>query len=158
MALEQRDKELVAIGASIGALCRPCIDHHIQAGRDAELGNLELSRAVQTAQETQRLAQRVLFRHTDELVERGSAKIDVPVGAESPPRDDELVALGASIGANSHPLLEQHIAGALAHGLITNQVRSAIKMAEIVQQNAARITAEKSAVVIGSAEPTPLPV
>lgn len=73
-------------------------------------------------------------------------------------RDKELVAIGASIGANSHPLLEQHIARALEHGLITSQVRSAIKMAEIVQQNAARITAEKSAAVIGSPEPTPVPV
>ncbi len=27
MALDQKDKELVAIGASIGALCRPCIEH-----------------------------------------------------------------------------------------------------------------------------------
>jgi hypothetical protein len=34
MALEQQDKELVAIGASIGASCRPCIEHHIPAGRD----------------------------------------------------------------------------------------------------------------------------
>lgn len=73
-------------------------------------------------------------------------------------RDKELVAIGASIGANSHPLLEDHIGRALEHGLITSQVRSAIKMAEIVQQNAARITAEKSAAVIGSPEPTPVPV
>jgi AhpD family alkylhydroperoxidase len=32
MALAQKEKELVAIGASIGAGCRPCIDHHIDAG------------------------------------------------------------------------------------------------------------------------------
>ena len=29
MALQQKDKELVAIGASIGAGCGPCLEHHI---------------------------------------------------------------------------------------------------------------------------------
>lgn len=37
MPLEQRDRELAAIGASIGANCRPCIEHHVTAGRDAAL-------------------------------------------------------------------------------------------------------------------------
>lgn len=157
MALEQRDKELVAIGASIGALCRPCIDHHIRAGRDAGLSDVELTRAVKTAQSTQRLAQQILFRHTDNLVEPGAAQTDVPVSVQPSPRDDELVALGACVGANSHPLLEGHIARVLEHGLITSQVRSAIKMAEIVQQNAARITAEKATTVLGLAESTPVP-
>ena len=52
MALEQKDKELAAIGASIGALCRPCIEHHIPAGRGAGLTELELARAVEAAHAT----------------------------------------------------------------------------------------------------------
>jgi AhpD family alkylhydroperoxidase len=32
MQLEQRDKELAAVGASIGRNCRPCIEHHVAAG------------------------------------------------------------------------------------------------------------------------------
>ena len=44
MRLEQREKELAAIGASIGANCRPCIEHHIPAGREAGLSEVELDR------------------------------------------------------------------------------------------------------------------
>ena len=43
MQLEQRDKELAAIGAAIGCNCRPCIEHHIPAGREAGLSETELA-------------------------------------------------------------------------------------------------------------------
>jgi AhpD family alkylhydroperoxidase len=45
MQLEQRDKELAAIGASIGCNCRPCAEHHIPAGRQAGLFEAELADA-----------------------------------------------------------------------------------------------------------------
>ena len=154
MALEQRDKELVAIGVSIGALCRPCIEHHIPAGRDAGLTEPELAQAVEAAQATHRIATGLLFRRSRELLD-GKAPAEVAVAAEHTSRLGELVALGASIGANCHPLLEQHVAGALRQGLAPGQVRSAIKMAQIVQQHAAEITAAKAAAALEAAGPKP---
>jgi TrwC relaxase len=47
-----------------------------------------------------------------------------------------------------HPLLEQHVAGALSQGLTVSQVRSAIKMAEFVQQHAAEVTATNGSLLI----------
>ena len=158
MALEQKDKELVAIGASIGALCRPCIEHHIPAGRDAGLTERELARAVEVAQATHRIATELLFRLSDELLRSTDAPTGVPAPAEPSSRLDELAALGASIGANCHPLLEQHVAGALQRGLTAGQVRSAIKMAEFVQQHAAEVTAGKAAAAIEAAGPHPAAV
>ena len=154
MALDQKDKELAAIGASIGALCRPCIEHHIPAARDAGLTEPELARAVEAAEATHRIAMTLLFRRSRELLS-GEAPAGVAVQAEPTSRPDELVALGASIGANCHPLLEQHVAGALQQGLTASQVRSAIKMAQIVQQHAAEITAGKAAAALEAAEPHP---
>lgn len=155
MALDQKDKELVAIGASIGALCRPCIEHHIPAGRDAGLTEPQLARAVQVAQATHRIAVDLLFRRSRELLRSGEDPAGMAVEVEPTSRLSELAALGASIGANCHPLLEQHVAGALRQGLAASQVRSAIKMAEIVQQHAAEITAGKAAAAIEAAEPDP---
>ncbi len=157
MALEQKDKELVAIGASIGALCHPCINHHIPAGREAGLTELELTQAVDAAQATHRIATDLLFRRSRELLD-GKAPADVAVAAEHTSRPGELVALGASIGANCHPLLGQHVAGALRQGLTPGQVRSAIKMAEFVQQHAAEVTATKAAAALKAAEPHPAAV
>ncbi|MCI4674073.1 carboxymuconolactone decarboxylase family protein [Candidatus Mycolicibacterium alkanivorans] len=155
MALEQKDKELVAVGASIGALCRPCLDHHIPAGRDAGLTEAELARAVEVGEATHRSAVELLSRRGRELLHTTATRPGGPVQLEPTSRQDELVALGASIGANCHPLLEQHIAGAHQQGLTASQVRSAIKMAEFVQQHAAEVTAGKAAAAIEAAEPSP---
>ena len=150
MSLEERDKELVAIGASIGALCGPCIDHHIPAGRKAGLTEPELARAVQVAEETHRIAAELLFRRSRGLLPGAGPSAGALPTTRSTSRLDELVALGASIGANCHPLLEQRIADALAHGRDPGQVRSAIKMAEIVQRHAAEITAGKAAAAMAA--------
>lgn len=150
MALEQKDKELAAIGASIAALCRPCIEHHIPAGRDAGLTEPQLARAVEVAEATHRIAMTLLFGRSRELL-TGEAPASVPVQVRPASGPDELVALGASIGANCHSLLEQHIAGALQQGLTASQVRSAVKMAQIVQHHAAEVTAGKAAAFIEAA-------
>jgi AhpD family alkylhydroperoxidase len=157
MALDQKDKELVAIGAAIGALCRPCIEHHIPAGRDAGLTELELARAVEAAHATHRIATGLLSRRSHELLD-GKPPADAVVAAGHTSRPGELVALGASVGANCHPLLEQHVAGALRQGLTAGQVRSAIKMAEFVQQHAAQVTAAKAAAALEAAGPHPAAV
>lgn len=155
MALDQKDKELVGIGASIGALCRPCIEHHIPAGRDAGLTEPELARAAGVAEAIHRIATELLFGRARELLRGGEVPAGMAAQVEPTSQLDELVALGASIGANCHPLLEQQIAGALQQGLTAGQVRSAIKMAEVIQQHAAEITASKATAALEAAEPNP---
>ena len=142
MALEQRDKELAAIGASIGANCRPCIEHHLVAGREAGLSEAELDGAVATAHAARREAVELLSARIDELLGRGGAPPE-PAAVTQTSKARELVALGVSVGANSHPLLHLHIGSALDVGLEVHQIRSALKMAGYVQQHAAEITANE---------------
>ncbi len=142
MPLEPRNKELAAIGASIGCNCRPCIEHHIAAGREAGLSDAELERAVVTAQAVESEAVELLRARVDELL-GGSTAASVPTTPPDWSKADELVALGASLGANSHALLGLHMSAALTVGLSVSQVRSALKMAQFVQQKAAEITAGK---------------
>jgi AhpD family alkylhydroperoxidase len=142
MPLEQREKELAAIGASIGANCRPCIEHHVAAGRDAGLTQAELEDAVTIAEVVRREAVDLLEGRIDVLLGHAVTPVGpAPVVAAS--REGELVALGVSIGANSHGLLHVHVRVALDAGLDLHQIRSALKMAGYVQQHAAAITAEE---------------
>lgn len=144
MPLEQRDKEFAAIGASIGANCRPCIEHHLAAGREAGLSRTELNDAVQTAHDLRRQAVDLLASRIDDLL--GNAGTPHESTAIAPTsREHELVALGVSVGANSHALLHLHISTALAVGLELHQIRSALKMAAYIQQHAAAITADEVA-------------
>jgi AhpD family alkylhydroperoxidase len=142
MPLEPRDKELAAIGASIGANCRPCIEHHLAAGREAGLSEAELDDAVATARVARHEAVELLSARVDELLGRGGPPPE-PATAAQTSKARELVALGVSVGANSHPLLHLHVGAALDVGLQVHQIRSALKMAGYVQQHAAEITANE---------------
>src|SRR5829696_4701701 len=104
LPLEQRDKELAAIGASIGANCRPCIEHHIGAGREAGLSETELHDAVATAHAVRREAVELLTARIEGLLGRSEASPE-PAAIKETSKARELVALGVSVGANSHPLL-----------------------------------------------------
>ena len=147
MRLEQREKELAAIGASIGANCRPCIEHHLPAGREAGLSESELADAVAAAQAVRHQAIELFSARVAELLGRAGPLPELsPVANQS--RAHELVALGASVGSNSHPLLDLHIATALETGLSPAEVEAALKMAEYVQERAAEMTAEKASHVL----------
>ena len=140
MPLEQRDKELAAIGAAIGCNCRPCIEHHIPAGRDAGLSEAELVDAVATSRAVRDEAIELLAPRIDELL--GGATVPAEPGRVAEiSRERALASLGASVGANSHQLLEHHIAAAVELGLSAGEVAAALKMAGYVQKRASEMTA-----------------
>jgi AhpD family alkylhydroperoxidase len=141
MQLEQRDKELAAIGASIGCNCRPCIEHHIPAGREAGLSEVELADAVATARSVRNEAIKLLERRVDELLANGNYG-SAPVSLGETEREHALVALGTSVGANSHALLREQIAAALEIGLSPGESAAAVRMAAYVQQRASEMTAD----------------
>jgi AhpD family alkylhydroperoxidase len=141
MQLEQRDKELAAIGAAIGCNCRPCIEHHIPAGREAGLSEADLADAVATARSVRDEAIELLAPKIDRLLDGTTVPVEpAPVAEHS--RAHALAALGASVGANSHPLLGRQIAAALELGLSAGEVAAAIKMAGYVQRRAGEMTAD----------------
>jgi AhpD family alkylhydroperoxidase len=142
MELEQRDKELAAIGASIGCNCRPCIEHHIPTGREAGLSDGELADAVATARVLRDEAIVLLAPRVDELLGRSTVSVGAASAASS--RAHAFVALGASVGANSHALLARHIARAFEPGLSASEVAAALKMAGYVQKRASEMTADKA--------------
>lgn len=143
MQLEQRDKELAAIGASIGCNCRPCVEHHVPAGREAGLSQAELVDAVATARAVRDEGIALLAPRIDELL-GGDRDSPGPASVADISRARALVCLGASVGANSHPLLERHIAAALELGLGSTEIAAAARMAAYVQQRAREMTAKKA--------------
>jgi AhpD family alkylhydroperoxidase len=143
MQLEQQDKELAAIGASIGCNCRPCIEHHLAAGREAGLSDAELAGAVATARAVRDEAIELLTARIDELLGDAGASAEPATVVENS-RMDELVSIGASLGANSHQLLRRHVGAALELGFSASEVKAAVKMSAYVQERASELTAESA--------------
>lgn len=48
--LNARERELVAIGAAIASNCVPCVEFHIQAAREAGLGDEQILLAIKIAE------------------------------------------------------------------------------------------------------------
>jgi AhpD family alkylhydroperoxidase len=46
MKLDERIRELIAIGASVGANCKACVEYHLGKGREAGAEGDELAEAV----------------------------------------------------------------------------------------------------------------
>jgi AhpD family alkylhydroperoxidase len=133
--LPDRERELVAIGAAIGAGCQPCTQYHVGVALKAGLSRDEVRRAIDEAQAVRReggiavsnVGRRILgvdgeqAERLSELNERGQA----------------LVYIGAAAGCNAGGLLTEYMAAAGERfGLSPEELRSALETAEFVKQRA----------------------
>ena len=132
--LSQQDKELVAIGASVGAGCHPCLDYHLNAAKRTELADDRVLTAITTAQQVAAQAAQALARHLQ-------CNLDTKNLSPAPPDalDTELAAFGAALGANDRTNIERRLTAAAALGASPFQLRQALEVAHTVQTNAAAI-------------------
>lgn len=103
--------------------------------------------SVTTARAVPNQAIALLASRIDELLGGGPAAEEMSplvVGA----KEQVLVALGASVGANSHALLRAHIAAARELGFVARELATAIAMAEHVQQRAGEVTAKRATTML----------
>jgi AhpD family alkylhydroperoxidase len=151
-SLSTQEKELVAVGASVGAGCRPCVSHHLKAGANAGLDDGHLLAAVASAERVAAEAAVLMGDHV-----RGKLGADVTPALLSRV-EETLASLGAALGANDKTNIERRLKDALGLGVSRDQLREAIETARVVQENAARIhvrEAERLLDAVETAEPEP---
>ena len=132
LSLEQ--KELVAVAASVGAGCHPCVSHHLKAGAKAGLDGERLLAALMSAERVTAEAAVAMGDHV-----RGKLGPDVTSPALLSRLEESLASLGAALGANDAKNIERQLRAALELGASRSQLRQAIETAHTVQENAARI-------------------
>jgi alkylhydroperoxidase/carboxymuconolactone decarboxylase family protein YurZ len=98
---------------------------------------------VATAQALRDAATALLSSRVGELL-GGAGALSGPAPVSATSRTHELVALGASVGANSHALLHLHVRVAGEVGLSLGEIGAALRMAQYVQQRASEITVERA--------------
>ena len=131
--LSSQQKELVAVGASVGAGCQPCVSHHLQAGTDAGLEDEQLLAAVVSAE---RVSAEAAVQMGDHV--RGTLGPKVTPALLSRV-EETLAALGAALGANDKTNIERQLTAAAELGVSREQLHEAIETARRVQENATRI-------------------
>lgn len=68
-ALNDREKELVAIGAAIGSNCIPCVEYHFPKAAEAGLSPDEIKAALDLADTIKRVPAKKVIQVARELVE-----------------------------------------------------------------------------------------
>ncbi len=132
--LSAQQKELVAIGASVGTGCHPCLNYHLKAGATASLAGDRLLAAVTSAERVTAEAAEHMSVHA-----RRQLGVEAAAAAAAVPLEEELASFGAALGANDLANIERHMVAAVALGVSRAQLQEAIEVAEKVQQNAMRI-------------------
>lgn len=132
--LSAEQTELVAVGASVGAGCQPCLSHHLQTGANAGLGGEQLLAAVASGE---RISAEAAVATGDHARATLGASVSSPALLSR--LDEALASLGAALGANDKTNIERQLRAAADLGASRSQLQQAIDTAHNVQENAARI-------------------
>jgi len=68
MALTTREKELVAIGSSIGGNCIPCLEWHYNKCKELGLSKEEMQDAIAMAKKVKEVPNKKIYEAADKLV------------------------------------------------------------------------------------------
>jgi AhpD family alkylhydroperoxidase len=146
--LSAEQKELVAVGASVGAGCQPCLSHHLKAGRQTGLEGEQLLAAVASAE-------RVVAEAVVAMGDHARAKLGASVAspALSSRLEEAFASLGAALGANDATNIERQLRAAADLGASRSQLQQTIETAHAVQENAARIHLHEAERVLDAVAP-----
>jgi AhpD family alkylhydroperoxidase len=134
--LTEKEQELVAVGASIAAGCRPCTAHHFRAARAAGADKEEIRQAVNGALDVRHSASDIMARLAAKYLGDAPAE-EAPHGSEQSLMG-ELVSVGAALAVNCAVSLETHLTAAYQLGATVRQIQTALQIARAVKNMAAK--------------------
>lgn len=66
--MDEKTKELIAIGASVGAHCQPCLTWHIAKARELGIDDEAISAAIETGHMVEKGAMSAMRKFSDEAL------------------------------------------------------------------------------------------
>lgn len=132
--LNEIERELIAVGASIAAGCQPCTEYHVKAARAAGACDKGIVLAVETALSGRDSATRTMGEWAVQFQgSRPEADTEFRVQKRLVV---ELTLVAAAAAVNSVPNLQKHLAAARQSGARPDQIRYAIDMARRIKRAA----------------------
>ena len=136
MAITPKEKELVAIGISVAAGCKPCTDHHVTVAQKARATGVEMREAVVDSLLIRHRAADIMEAHAlDRLDEE---RKPVTLGSRSTSnRMEAMVSVGAAFAVNCTSSLEHSLATAKAAGVSQDEIMQIVELAAFIKRKAA---------------------
>ncbi len=133
-ALSSQGREFVAIGAAIGAGCRPCTQYHVRAALKAGLSEEDVRQAVSEAEVLRIQAATSIADFARGLL-GGGEEADATLCYPSEPLQ-ALAQVGAAAGGNAGPVLDWLLPQARGLGLTNEALTEAVELASMVKKMA----------------------
>jgi AhpD family alkylhydroperoxidase len=136
MSLSLKEKELVAVGNSIAAGCKPCTDYHMKKVRESGATDEEIRYAIEIAAEIRRNAAEILMAHgLRQLGALDDAEHLASAGETS--RIKELISIGAAFAVNCTSTLKHHLEAGGEAGISRGEVEEVVELAQFIKGMAA---------------------
>ena len=132
--LTEIQQELIAVGVSVAAGCKPCTAYHLKAARAAGATDEEIRQAVHDALDVRQSATEIMARLVSKLLGNTPES-----GASSPAEKsltDVLVSSGAALAVNCSTSLEAQLNVAQQMGATDYQVQLTLTIARAVKNMA----------------------
>ena len=72
--MDERTKELIAVGASVGAHCEPCLDYHLGRARELGASEAEITMALEIGFMVEEGARDAMVVHAGKAADPGKAR------------------------------------------------------------------------------------
>ncbi|MDZ7386181.1 MAG: carboxymuconolactone decarboxylase family protein [candidate division KSB1 bacterium] len=133
--LSQKEKELVAVGASVAAGCIPCTQYHLKEVRIAGATTEEITQAIDAAlcvkSSTRGIMEKVAY---DAL---GVPKEEQPSCCAGPTdRMKELVSIAAAVAVNCPTNFHKHVTTGRTVGVRDDEIQLVVGLAKMIRGKA----------------------
>lgn len=145
----ERELELIAIGASIAAGCKPCTMHHFMVARIAGASEDEIHQSVSDALRARRESTEVMARLGNR---RGANAGQDAADTEETSLLRELVSMSAAYALNCVTTFETHLVAARKHGASDETILAALKVACAIKDMAGKKVQAAATRALGGAE------
>jgi len=132
--LSATEREVVSVGAAVGAGCRPCTQYHVRAGLKAGLSEEEIRLAVEEAEVLRIHAATSIADFARGLL-GSSEERAAPLCSPTDPLQ-ALAQVGAATGSNAGHALDWLLPYARGLGLSGEALSEAVEMAGVVKRMA----------------------
>lgn len=147
--LTQKEKELVAVAASIASGCLPCTTQHINLARETGASESEVLRSIYLASDVRDNATEIMAEAA-----QGNPVVEYPIGMQTGAMEeplDDLVSMGAAMACNSVTGLKYYLTKARAAGASIHQIQTVAGITRAIQKEAGE---EADAIIENLIEPT----
>lgn len=137
MTLSNRERDLVAVGVSAAAGCKPCTESIIPEARRRGASDVEITQAVIDAVRIRRIATENIEAFAMDRLGKNGGRSDVVFNIRDISRTRAIVLLGAAFAVNDTTNVQKQVESADQQGLTGPEVAEVLMLADYIKAKAA---------------------